>query len=99
MASVTLLQQPDTKPSTNGSSSVHTTAIKNDPNHKVESDVVMPTAIMNGMQPKFDDPYKARAYLKGRLAIAFRIFAKLGFDEGVAGHITVRVSCDVLVVL
>jgi|TARA_R110002003_G_scaffold70_31_gene6607 hypothetical protein len=44
--------------------------------------------------PKFDDPYKARAYLKGRLAAAFRIFGKYGFDEGVAGHITLRVSID-----
>jgi hypothetical protein len=42
--------------------------------------------------PKFDDPYKERAYLKGRLAAAFRIFGKYGFDEGVAGHITLRVS-------
>ncbi|KAI0132159.1 class II aldolase and Adducin domain-containing protein [Xylariales sp. AK1849] len=40
--------------------------------------------------PKFDDPYKERQYLKERLALGFRIFAKLGFDEGVAGHITVR---------
>jgi len=40
--------------------------------------------------PTFDDPYKAREYQKGRLALAFRIFAKLGFDEGVAGHITLR---------
>jgi len=37
--------------------------------------------------PTFDDPYKEREYLKGRLALAFRIFAKFGFDEGVAGHI------------
>ena len=42
--------------------------------------------------PKFDDPYEERDYLKGRLAAAFRIFGKYGFDEGVAGHITVRVS-------
>ncbi|PVI00324.1 arad-like aldolase/epimerase [Periconia macrospinosa] len=42
------------------------------------------------MPPKFDDPYKERAYLKGRLAAAFRIFGKYGFDEGVAGHITLR---------
>jgi hypothetical protein len=41
--------------------------------------------------PTFDDPYKERAYLKGRLAAAFRIFGKYGFDEGVAGHITLRV--------
>ncbi|KAF2149296.1 arad-like aldolase/epimerase [Myriangium duriaei CBS 260.36] len=40
--------------------------------------------------PKFDDPYEARKYWKGRHAAAFRIFAKFGFDEGVAGHITLR---------
>ncbi|PSN61009.1 class II aldolase/adducin domain-containing protein [Corynespora cassiicola Philippines] len=44
--------------------------------------------------PKFDDPYKERAYLKGRLAAAFRIFGKYGFDEGVAGHITLRDPVD-----
>jgi hypothetical protein len=33
--------------------------------------------------PKFDDPLKERDYLKGRLAAAFRIFGKYGFDEGV----------------
>jgi hypothetical protein len=41
--------------------------------------------------PKFEDPLQMREYQKGRLALAFRIFAKLGFDEGVAGHITLRV--------
>lgn len=40
--------------------------------------------------PKFTDKYEEREYLKGRLALAFRIFGKEGFDEGVAGHITVR---------
>lgn len=44
--------------------------------------------------PKFDDPYKEREYLKGRLAAAFRIFGKYGFDEGVAGHITLRDPVD-----
>lgn len=44
--------------------------------------------------PKFEDKYEERKYQKGRLALAFRIFAKLGFDEGVAGHITLRVSDD-----
>jgi len=43
------------------------------------------------MPPKFEDKYKEREFQKGRLALAFRIFAKLGFDEGVAGHITLRV--------
>jgi hypothetical protein len=46
--------------------------------------------------PTFDDPYKERDYLKGRLALAFRIFAKLGYDEGVAGHITLRVGAKSL---
>lgn len=44
-------------------------------------------------RPKtFADKYEEREYQKGRLVLAFRIFAKLGFDEGVAGHITLRVS-------
>lgn len=42
----------------------------------------------------FKDKYEERDYLKGRLAAAFRIFAKYGFDEGVAGHITLRDPVD-----
>jgi hypothetical protein len=33
--------------------------------------------------PVFDDKYKEREYLKGRLAAAFRIFGKNGYDEGI----------------
>ncbi len=40
--------------------------------------------------PQFDRPEDQRRDLKGRLAVAFRIFARLGYDEGAAGHITVR---------
>lgn len=40
--------------------------------------------------PTFEDKYEEREHIKGRLAAAFRIFGKYGFDEGVAGHITVR---------
>ncbi|KAG7095984.1 hypothetical protein E1B28_006667 [Marasmius oreades] len=40
--------------------------------------------------PTFDDKMEERAYLKFRLAQALRIFGKRGFDEGLAGHITVR---------
>ncbi|KAG2364168.1 class II aldolase adducin domain protein [Suillus spraguei] len=40
--------------------------------------------------PTFSDPLEHRAFLKFRLAQAYRIFGKYGFDEGVAGHITVR---------
>ena len=44
--------------------------------------------------PKFEDKYEEREYLKGRLAAALRIFGKHGFEEGVAGHITVRDPVD-----
>lgn len=44
--------------------------------------------------PKFDDPYQERRYLKHRLTLAFRIFAKFDLSEGVAGHITVRDPVD-----
>ena len=40
--------------------------------------------------PKFEDKYEERNYLKGRLAAAFRIFGQRGYDEGVAGHISIR---------
>lgn len=40
--------------------------------------------------PTFTTKQEEREYLKTRLALAFRIFAKHGFEEGVAGHITVR---------
>lgn len=40
--------------------------------------------------PKFTSKEQEREYLKFRLAQAFRLFGKLGYDEGVAGHITVR---------
>lgn len=61
--------------------------------HKTQSSpaVQMPTAANIGL-PKFDNKEQEREYLKKRLALAFRIFAKYGFDEGVAGHITLRVS-------
>ncbi|CZR66352.1 related to ribulose-5-phosphate 4-epimerase and related epimerases and aldolases [Phialocephala subalpina] len=44
--------------------------------------------------PTFTDKYEERKYLKHRLALAFRIFAKFGFCEGVAGHITLRDPVD-----
>jgi len=44
--------------------------------------------------PRFTDKYEEREYLKGRLALAFRLFGKYGYDEGVAGHITLRDPVD-----
>jgi ribulose-5-phosphate 4-epimerase/fuculose-1-phosphate aldolase len=40
--------------------------------------------------PNFSSTEEARSYCKQRMAAAFRLFAKFGFDEGVAGHITAR---------
>jgi ribulose-5-phosphate 4-epimerase/fuculose-1-phosphate aldolase len=38
----------------------------------------------------FESIDNERLYRKQRLAAGFRLFGKFGFDEGVAGHITVR---------
>lgn len=40
--------------------------------------------------PAFSSPEEHRLYRKQHLAAAFRIFADRGFDEGIAGHISVR---------
>ncbi|MEX0768500.1 MAG: class II aldolase/adducin family protein [Microthrixaceae bacterium] len=40
--------------------------------------------------PEFADVAEERQHLKQRLAAAFRLFGLFGFEEGVAGHITVR---------
>src|SRR5215469_7068650 len=40
--------------------------------------------------PQFATVEEERRHRKQRLAAAFRLFAKFGFDEGVAGHITAR---------
>ena len=40
--------------------------------------------------PTFSSPQEERLHRKQRLAAAFRLFSKFGFNEGVAGHITAR---------
>jgi ribulose-5-phosphate 4-epimerase/fuculose-1-phosphate aldolase len=40
--------------------------------------------------PSFATVQEERLHRKQRLAAAFRLFSKFGFDEGVAGHITAR---------
>ncbi|MFE2479699.1 class II aldolase/adducin family protein [Streptomyces sp. NPDC059389] len=42
------------------------------------------------LPPTFTDPGQEREHRKQRLAGACRVFGRLGFSEGVAGHITVR---------
>jgi ribulose-5-phosphate 4-epimerase/fuculose-1-phosphate aldolase len=50
----------------------------------------MPDVVKLPPQMKFDSPEEERLHRKQRLAAAFRLFARFGFDEGVAGHITAR---------
>lgn len=40
--------------------------------------------------PEHATPEEARTHLKQRMAAAFRLFDKFGFNEGVAGHLTGR---------
>jgi len=40
--------------------------------------------------PQFESLEEERLYRKQHLAAAFRVFADRGFDEGTAGHISVR---------
>ncbi len=40
--------------------------------------------------PSFETVEAERQSRKERMAVTFRLFAKLGFDEGVAGHVTAR---------
>ncbi len=43
-----------------------------------------------GYLPEFESVEEERLHRKQRLAASFRLFGRFGFDEGVAGHITVR---------
>src|SRR6202790_2940644 len=48
------------------------------------------TPLKMARPPQFSSPADERRHRKERLAASFRLFAKFGFDEGVAGHITAR---------
>lgn len=47
-----------------------------------------------GGVPTFDDLYKKRQWQLEHMAGAFRVFARRGFTEGTAGHISVRDPID-----
>ena len=42
------------------------------------------------LPPTFDTVEEERQHRKERMAATFRLFSKMGFDEGVAGHVTAR---------
>lgn len=53
--------------------------------------IVSPQQVFNlPTPPVFENVEEERRHRKERLAAAFRLFSKFGFDEGVAGHITAR---------
>ncbi|MEV0702418.1 class II aldolase/adducin family protein [Saccharopolyspora sp. NPDC050389] len=49
-----------------------------------------PAGFQAMLPPTFDSVAEERLHRKQELAAAFRLFGKLGFSEGVAGHITAR---------
>jgi ribulose-5-phosphate 4-epimerase/fuculose-1-phosphate aldolase len=53
------------------------------------SAIVM-NADASALSPTARSPQQERQHRKRQLTAAFRLFGKFGFDEGVAGHITVR---------
>lgn len=44
--------------------------------------------------PQFDDPYKKREWVLEHMAGVFRVFGRYGYNEGSAGHISVRDPVD-----
>jgi ribulose-5-phosphate 4-epimerase/fuculose-1-phosphate aldolase len=42
------------------------------------------------LPPTFDTVEEERQHRKERMAATFRLFSKMGFDEGVTGHVTAR---------
>lgn len=52
--------------------------------------IAPPQSLRIPQMPIFTSVEEERQHRKQRLAAAFRLFSKFGFDEGVAGHITAR---------
>ena len=50
----------------------------------MKAELIFPT------KPKFETYEEERVHIKERLAGAFRLFSRFGFDNGLAGHMTVR---------
>ncbi|KAK0477356.1 arad-like aldolase/epimerase [Armillaria novae-zelandiae] len=61
------------------------------PTTKLDGRAMLAATIASGPKPRvFEDKLEERAWRKFRLAQALRIFGNRGYDEGIAGHITVR---------
>ena len=69
-ATATIIQDPVAL--ANASTRIHDKKVTDNPNLKAG------TQAYEEAPPTFDDKYEERAYMKQRLALAFRIFAKSG---------------------
>ncbi len=58
--------------------------------NKPAYDVIMSQSSKGPQPDTFETVAEERLHRKKRLTAGFRLFGKLGFDEGAAGHITVR---------
>ncbi len=56
----------------------------------IDGIALVPKDVAMELPPSFADVADERTHRKAKLAGALRIFGRLGFGEGVAGHITVR---------
>ncbi|MBJ7488315.1 MAG: class II aldolase/adducin family protein [Ilumatobacteraceae bacterium] len=56
----------------------------------IDGIALTPKDVVMDLPPTFADVADERTHRKAKLAGALRIFGRLGFGEGVAGHITVR---------
>ncbi|KAI8582202.1 hypothetical protein K450DRAFT_171197 [Umbelopsis ramanniana AG] len=57
---------------------------------KEEAEAALRAPINIPRYPHFNDVHEQRVHMKQKLAAGFRLFAKFGWDEGVAGHMTFR---------
>ncbi|WP_339768824.1 class II aldolase/adducin family protein [uncultured Paraglaciecola sp.] len=64
--------------------------MSNDNQQDIKHMAIGATRVNLPMPPKFNDKAQQREYEKQRLAAGFRAFALHHFDEGLAGHITLR---------
>jgi ribulose-5-phosphate 4-epimerase/fuculose-1-phosphate aldolase len=55
-----------------------------------DTDTASPIKLSDQYPPKYSSVEEERIDRKNRLTATFRLFGKFGFDEGVAGHVTVR---------
>ncbi|KAI0012268.1 class II aldolase/adducin domain protein [Xylariaceae sp. FL0662B] len=85
-----LVGTPHEEPAGENSVAKKTPKVQNPPQIQVSGKTKSGKTLKIRSYPRFDNLEDERLYRKQHLAAAFRVFADRGFDEGVAGHISVR---------